>query len=138
MGFQIQTSEKKAIAINDLDIEACALWGHEVDKKAYAKPLSRDKFENSMDYHFQSNWFDAIGGMIAHPSKSPYYSGWKEIKHGFIKLHMASHYFKGDTLECQSPEYIAEAYKHVVKYVEPYLSLIDHWESKGYIPVKID
>lgn len=127
MGFQIKDKEGDAIAINILDKEVCEFWGIDVHKKHYAVPVKRG-----------SNWFDAIGHMIHSPlTVAPYYGGWKEVKKNLILMHLESSMLKDDGT-IQEGDWVKGMFEHTVNdHMKPFLTLIDHWEGKGYTPHQV-
>jgi len=128
MGFQIKDKDGKARTINDLDQDACTIWGVDINDEHYAEPYER-----------ANNWFDEIGYLIHSPTTTcPYFSGWKEIKKNLMVMHMEGSFLKDDG-KPQTSEYVAGMFQHLVDdYLKPYYELIDYWDALGYTPHKVD
>lgn len=122
MSFQIHNAQGKAISIADLDKEACELWGKEVHPKNYAYPQHRpEKFDSYADelkfLRLLENWFDKIGYKI-HSGTTTWSSLKEEILAPFTEF--------DQQMIMGMPE------------IGGFIKLIDHWESKGYVPVQLD
>lgn len=118
MGFQIVNKDNQAIAINELDNEACLFWQFECDAKWYASP--KDQW---------GNWFDMIGYKIHNPIDPNYTTGWDNVKHNMLLVSVGSFYkYVGNEEEMN------KNMAGVHAYLKPYFELIDHWQSKGYQP----
>ena len=61
MGFMIKDKDGNAITMNQLDEQAAAVYGCEVDPKRYAKPVYPD--EGGLSWAGLS-WIDVIGWQI--------------------------------------------------------------------------
>lgn len=123
MGFQIHNSNKEPIPISTLDAEAATFWGKELQSNKYAHPT--DKLPSS-------NWFDTIGWCINNP-QSNWTSGWDNVKCSLTNIQtadLALILFDTTQLELRLMS--------IRGYLKPYFDLIDHWEAKGYKPVKVD
>lgn len=160
--FQIHDADGKAIPINLLDAEAAAFWGKEVHKKDYANPSEpRKEGESELDYlrrSMTSNWFDVIGWCIG--SQKNYTSGWRNVVHNMIADSLGDAFVSGKGDEPIPMEYIHTCVElresgqqvkawHLTDKLEtsvygtmlfykPFIELINHWQSKGYKPVKIN
>lgn len=149
--FRILNKEGVAIDINDLDIEAAAFWGKEVEDKEYANPSKIEDFESEMKYHFNKlgNWFDIIGFKIAHLDELEgypnYKSGWSAVISGIMGE--LSHRVMNDNLELLpysvEEDNISLGDKMtinilgILEYSKPYIALIKHWSDKGYKPQQV-
>lgn len=125
MSFQIKDKDGNGIAINELDRQAAEFWGKEVLAKSYAWPG---------DSKWGNNWFDKIGYIIHSPSTDmPYYTGWKEVKKNLLLNHI-----EGCILD--KPELVSGLLKYNMNEggAKPFLDLIDHWDSLGYTPHRIE
>ena len=118
-GFQIKNADNQELFINDLDKEAAEFWDKPLGDVYYASP------------QFGMNWFDSIGWNIANP-KVEYTRGWANIKESLFIVQVM-----GLTKEKEEDKRI-ERLKSIFNYLQPYFDLIDHWESKGYIPIKVN
>jgi len=138
--FRILNSNNEIIPINDLDKEAAAFWNKEVKPRYYANPtpeftnpdnlqgIELTKAQIKHGFNESINWFDSIGWQIANPSVK-YTTGWDNIKCCLLSIHTES-------LALSTIEEQIIILKSANEYVQPYFDLIDHWVSKGYIPVK--
>lgn len=119
MSFQILNSEMQPIFMGELDREAAAFFGVEVDNKRYAEP-----------FRFAPNWFDIVGWAINQQPKDTNASGnrpkgrceWSDII-GYI---------------CGIAAIGESTYEEIIRKIgvyKPYIELCLHWEAKGYIPV---
>lgn len=120
MSFQILASDDTPIPVNDLDKEAAEFWNTPLDGKWYASP---NKGLTSV------NWFDSIGWNIHHPTVT-WTSGWNNVKCSMMAVQTAEYGML--PLEKQQEKLV-----YANAYLKPYFDLIDHWASKGYIPVRI-
>lgn len=156
--FKVLNAEGQAIAIDDLDKEACELWGVEYRDKDYATPFIKKPFTNpdnlegvaltraKLIYEMDApslNWFDMIGAKIA-------YSWYKAVTWSEIKTEIISgcayHFFNGsselvatcgDGDDKRLPDELNFKLACYVEFTRPFINLIDHWNKKGYIPVKL-
>lgn len=155
--FQIKNSNGIAIPINELDAEAAAFWGKEVQKKEYANPTPLPNYEGLDDqqknqayfvYTFRHapNWFDTIGYQIANPAVQ-WTEGWNNIKASLWSLHSTDMYTSLQDIEYLTrniPDEHGNLHSKAdidlmvkIDHLKPYFELIDHWESKGYQPIRI-
>ena len=118
MGFQILNADKTPIAINDLDKEAADFWKMPVHPRWYVAP-----------YESGNNWFDSIGYAIHNPDN--YTKGWDNVKCTLYNCHT------GDLAMLTFDQQV-ERLKRTNEFLMPYFYLIDHWESKGYTPLKVE
>ena len=109
MQFQI-LNNGRAITMGELDEEAAAFFGVEVDDKHYAEP----------DQNSYGNWFDFIGGSIAIQPKGEH--EWSTIIGRICGIAAI-----GET----STEKILDS----IKCFSPYIDLCLDWQAKGYVPV---
>lgn len=155
MSFQIHNSEGIAIPINKLDEEAAIFWGKEIEPKNYACPQKKEEGEGNWHYISRcANWFDVIGYCIHSPGYAC--SGWSNVVATMItepigmKFIDTSEGYKDrpipivefvsdpNTLgQMHLPNNIEEKIWGVLTFYKPYIELINHWQSKGYIPVQI-
>lgn len=123
MSFEIHSSSGKVIHPKDLDQEACDLWLIAIDSRHYAHP--------PLENHWTNSWYANIGWAIENPYDAE--KGWEDVKSVLWTIQARSLYkvlYKAKERE----EELAE----IGIFLEPYFDLIDHWQSKGYIPVKIE
>jgi len=132
--FQIHDKDGKAIVINDLDHEACDLWGTKIDNEprgSYASPYDKPgvydaymrgeyKYSGIVGevafYASRANWFDYIGWKIAQGNTT-----WKGLKDALLEVYR----------KYEIPDEEVKKDPRIWGFIE----LIDHWESKGYVPV---
>ncbi len=116
--FQIQDSNGNGIPLNTLDKEAAEFCKVDLHSKEYAKPN-----------HCSSNWFDMIGWYIANPCNMT--TGWINVKTTILAqaAEWACYSFLKSKVNMSISD-LSVAY-------QPYLDLIDHWETKGYSPKQI-
>lgn len=131
--FQIHDSNGKAIAINDLDAEACTLWGTQIDKKSYASPYDKPEIKNIYfqdvqgqrmlnEFTFWSqrqDWFNSMAWKIAQGNTT-----WKGLREAHLAIYV-QHEIAIEELQIDAR-------------VWGFIELIEMWESKGYIPVSMD
>jgi len=125
--FQVLDKEGNAVTLKSLDEDACALWNCPYDSKYYASPGE-----------FKENWYDSVGWNIANPLK--YYSGWEDVLAAMINIHMKSTVnsdIQSNKVVPLTALTLAKKYKEVLKYLAPYIALINLWKGKGYTPKQI-
>ena len=158
--FKILDKNGKALTMGELDKEAAEFWGKEVHPKHYANPFP-DKVADEgaslserMQVQFENarnnacNWFDVIGWNIANQGNYTY--GWQNVVHTMVTqtlgeclvrlnkdepIKLAE--FVGDT-EIHLESSWEEALYATLNYYKPFIDLINHWMSKGYMPVKVE
>jgi len=127
MGFSIVNKEQqKTLTMGELDAEAAAFWNTTVHPKYYAAPNGQRL----------ANWFDVIGYNIHSNETKGWGDGWKSVKMSMLLVsfnHSLYNYFDGKLERTKMHEELDGSFE----YYKPYFDLIDHWESKGYIPVKV-
>ena len=158
--FRILNANGEALTMGELDAEAAAFWGKEVNPKNYANPFPEQEVsENASDYEkirVQStnalnnalNWYDVIGLNIA--NQGNYTSGWQNVAYTLlvetlgqclIHLHKdepikLAKFVGDDTVHlderCETKLYFT------INLYQPFVDLINHWMAKGYIPVKVE
>lgn len=144
MGFQIKDKDGNAITINHLDEEAATLWGVELKQKIYASPYkdlvkpetfasdeekkkwSMKSLDNTRN-QITCNWFDNVG-FIIHKGKAT----WKEVKDDYLEPYLEALKKYEDR-----PDYDNFKKAFLGGHVQSMCDLIDHWESKGYVPVPV-
>lgn len=126
MSFQIHNPQGIAIDLKELDKEACEFWKVEHNEILYAHPPLKEYWTNS--------WFDSIGWAIHHPEgyTSKKESPWNDVKCTLWTIQARAMY-----KNLYSEEFLTELNTTKI-FLKPYFDLIDHWESKGYIPIKIN
>jgi hypothetical protein len=153
--FQIHDANGNAINIKDLDTEAAAFWGKEVEERAYAYPQIRKEGEGSFAYASRKgNWFDIIGRQISRLDEPGWYSEWKEVIRRLIDR-METDFIIDSESSDGSKSYRIEygtinAEENVtfsndiliglyarLSFAKPYIELVQHWEAKGYKPVAL-
>lgn len=154
--FQILNQDGVALTMSQLDEEAAAFWGKEVHPKNYANPFPEIiPKDDSLESHIEAevanarqnslNWYDIVGFTIA--NQGNYTTGWNNVINSLISenlgLAIISEQFElpefvqiGDELHL--PRRIEMRINAVLNYFRPYVNLIKHWESKGYIPISIE
>lgn len=154
--FQILNKDRVALTISQLDAEAAKFWGKEVHPKNYANPFpdvmpkddslkSHIEAEIENARHNSLNWYDIVGYTIA--NQGDYTIGWNNVINSLISENLGraiiSEQFElpefiqiGDELHL--PRRIEVRINAVLNYFKPFVNLIRHWESKGYIPVSIE
>lgn len=121
MSFQILNPQGEAISLEELDKEAAAFWNTDRNPGSYAHPDTPN--------HYTNSWYDAIGWAIYNPEK--YAEGWNDVKCTIWVIQARYLYNK-----LHDPIQITREIKDIHIFLKPYYELIDHWESKGYIPHK--
>lgn len=91
------------------------------------------------------NWYDIIGRNIA--NQGNYTTGWNNVINTMVAENLGQ-VILGDQFEL--PEFVQIGDEQhlplqvevrisiVLNYFKPFVNLIKHWESKGYIPVSIE
>lgn len=157
MGFQIKDKDGQAIPINKLDEEAAGFWGKNPQEKKYAYPQNDAPESADMKTRFDAlkrhaNWFDIIGHCIH--SQGHACSGWANVVATMIAEHIGMKFIdtskgyaerpvkviffeeKNEKELCLPVETEVSIY-WTLDFYKPYIELINHWQSKGYSPVKI-
>ena len=121
--FEIHDPSGNAIDLRILDKEACEFWNVESHPRLWAHPDQKTFYTNS--------WFDSIGWAIANPSG--HFKKWMAVKCTLWQIQSAN------LLKVlhDTPAMLAEI-EVIDKFLKPYFELADYWESKGYIPIKIN
>lgn len=163
MSFQILNENNEAIDIAELDKQACEFWGKEIHPKSYATPTSpRKDGESELDFAFRTlgNWFDVIGWSIHNQGHKC--AGWSNIVATMMVSSLGMKFIDTSKGYNDRPVKVAEFEKQtiydldgnekityhlsdelemdifgVLQYYKPYIALINHWKSKGYIPKQI-
>ena len=151
--FQILNANGQALTMKELDKEAAEFWGKEVDPKNYANPFPEvggNSFAaiRTNALNNAQNWFDIIGRAIA--NQENYTTGWQNVAHTLVVRHLGECLVN---LRRDSPiklaEFVGDGNIHLeesceiklfatLDYFKPFINLINHWMSKGYIPVKVE
>ena len=149
--FQILDKEGNAIPINKLDEIAAKFWNQEPDSKKYAVPLPQSAFKDELDFCIQGNWFDVIGWNIAYQGLNC--RGWANVVASIID-HMNMNFINTEEGYINKPVELAQFEKSgenslslpkeieisiyaTLKWAKPYVDLINHFYSLGYIPKQI-
>lgn len=132
MNFQILDANKNPISLIQLNQEAAEIWNLEPHSKYYVKPSNN-----------HLNWFEIIG--LAITTKTNYYSGWKDVVNNLWENQSEGTNIQGGfNKETNTLDDISivpmplERFNEIVKYLKPFIDLINHWNKKGYQPKKID
>ena len=153
--FQILDKEGKALSMRQLDNEAAAFWGKEVDPKWYATPpvdTTGMSEVQKIRADMAGNWFDKIGWHIA--TVREYSGGWKDVIRTMIGESLISSFISDEKESSEKPIQVyymtgdpeVKLELHIesemgvyaaLNYFKPYIELINHWHSKGYTPKQI-
>lgn len=135
--FEIHDKDGNAIILNELDRQACDLWGTQIDnsrKGQWASPYDavKDKYlsgeytygERKMKgevafWASRQNWFDRIGWQIASGKTT-----WEELREDILSIYLE---------HCIPIEEIQQDIR-----IWGFVQLIELWKSKGYVPVSLD
>ena len=139
--FQILDKENNPISINKLDEDAAKFWGIQPQRKEYAAPPKDfPKGTSELEKYFYSNpnWYDTIGWQIA--NQGDYTLGWNNVAttmfdcnlEGFVINHKNK-----EQVEILNNETLYAKLQATIKFYEPYIALINHWQSLGYTPKQI-
>lgn len=135
--FQILDKENNPISINQLDKEAAEFWDVEIQSKSYACPPN-DFPEGTSEFYSNPNWYDTIGWQIAYQGN--YTSGWNNVATAMFNCNlegfMINHKNK-EQVEILNNETLYAKLQATIKFYEPYIALINHWQSLGYTPKQI-
>lgn len=121
MGFQIKDAQGNPVILKELDCQAAEFWTVPMHEKWYAAPRKQG---------VSTNWFDSIGWNI-HYNQAIYrvrtddVITWEMVKESMMLTHI-------DLLH----EDVCKKIGFARLYLIPYFSLVDHWASMGYIPIK--
>lgn len=149
--FQILDKEGQPVSINKIDEIAAKFWKQEPHPKSYAVPKPPSEFKDEVSFFFQSNWFDAIGWNIAHQGNSC--TGWANVVASMIS-HMNMNFidtsdgYKDRPVKLAQfepvgnnklslPEETEIRIYATLKWAEPYVALINHFQSLGFTPKQI-
>lgn len=166
-GFQILNENGQALTLNELDAQAAAFWGKEIDPKEYANPTPEFVNNNNLEgeelmrakmkhaFNQMNNWKDAIGWYIAEYKGIPHPESmtWFDVIHAMIGNGLLNKFYNHETLE-KTP--LQESLNHIINnddvkienesflglyvtliYYDKYISLIKHWQDKGYSPKRV-
>ena len=146
--FKILNAEGKALTMEELDKDAAAFWGKEVDPEHYANPFPKEKGAYANALNNAKNWYDIIGWNIA--NQGNYTTGWQNVAHTMVtetlgeclvSLHKDKPIkfaeFVGDN-EIHLEESCETSLFYTLNFYRPFIDLINHWMAKGYTPVKIE
>ena len=146
--FKILNAEGKALTMEELDKDAAAFWGKEVDPEHYANPFPKEKGAYANALNNAKNWYDIIGWNIANiPSKNV---SWYAVAHEMTAEYIRScimPFYDGEPIEIA--EFVGDNETHLeescetslfytLNFYRPFIDLINHWMAKGYTPVKIE
>lgn len=129
MSFEIHNPQGKAIGMYELDKEACEFWKVKSNPVHYAHP--------PLDKHYTNDWFSSIGWAIHHPEGyvSKDESPWNDVKCTLWTIQARGLY---KSLYHEDPLVMKAEIEAIEVFLKPYFDLINHWQSKGYIPIKIN
>lgn len=111
MAFQILDKNNNALTMGELDKEAAAFWGVELDSKHNVSPKGRE---------WPADWYNFIGLTISQMLNSKYQ--WFEVIGAL----------------CGTAAIGENTFDRIlssIEYYKPYIELCLHWQSKGYTPV---
>lgn len=122
MSFEIHNPKGIVIPTEELNKEAAEFWGVKYDPDRETHP--------DLPHHWTNSWIGCIGYGI---SLGAELKNWDDVK------------FTLWILQCRPlcsalydrPEFEREL-KLVREFLKPYYELIDHWKSKGYIPIQLN
>lgn len=134
MSFETRDQDGKKIKIEELNEEVSDFWGMPIVQYTELKETYMTVFPRNRPENDSSNWVNTIGECISHPcltrEQKIMQQDWKLVKHSMFNV--------------LAQEWNSYQYEHVVvdivesiTYLKPFFELIDLWESKGYIPVRI-
>lgn len=124
------------------------------DKNLEGAELSEAKFRHEMRQ--ASNWYDTIGWNIANQGNQC--SGWSNVVATMMAMQLGmkfidlDHDYKtgpivikepvlielpDDKCEVNFPDKLAIQLWATVNYFKPYIELMNHWQSKGYMPKQV-
>lgn len=161
MAMQIRNKEGQGILMSELDKEAAAFWGKEVEEKSYAHPgqpftnpdnlegIERTKAEFRHKMHTPNHWKDAIGWYISESKAIEYPDTmkWKDVMTAMLGNSLLNCFLKFPREEKESveicdpfdiPTRCQEELIATLSYYKPYFDLIAHWEEKGYTPHRVE
>lgn len=160
MAFRILNKEGRALTMGQLDKEAAEFWGKKVDDNHYANPYpeiivdENASFEERINAemenarHSSINWYEVIGWNIS--EQGNYTSGWHNVVYTMMADSLGRCLLKnkkdgstglaefvGDGNKIHLEDNVEEKIYATLKYFKPFVDLINHWHSKGYIPEKV-
>lgn len=112
MGFQIRNKANEPVTINDLDKEAAAFWGVELDERHYAAPTGC------------TSWFESIG-LYIHMQRPEL----GEVGEVHVEWCNVVGLMMGYTLLGQNSDDLKAS---IDRYWANYIGLIRHWSNLGY------
>ena len=147
--LQILNANGQPLTIAELDKEAAAFWGKEVDPAHYANPFPKEKGAYTNALNNARNWYDIIGWNIANiPSKNV---NWYTVVHAMTAdsiracvmplyeeepIEIAKFVEEGHNLHLE--ETCEQKLYTTLEFFRPFIDLINHWMVKGYTPVKVE
>lgn len=111
MAFQILDKNNNALTMGELDKEAAAFWGVELNYKHYVAPKGKNWF---------NNWYNYIGNTISQMVNGKCL--WNNVIGAFCGI-------------AAIDENTFDGVINSIEYYKPYIELCLYWQSKGYIPV---
>lgn len=134
MPFEIRYPNGDKVPFETLNAEAANLWsiGIARDKVQYVSPLSNVV---GPVYDECNSWEEMIGNAIMHPQvidAHPMFPSWPHVRETLFNSQL-------DGAEVWEKGWfqIDEIIKSSITWLQPYNELIDLWESKGYVPIRI-
>lgn len=129
--FQVLDEKGNPVTLESLDKDACDLWDCPYHSKYYASP----------DLAYE-NWFDCIGWAIANPKNNTEVKDWLDVISKLLNIFDAENLIVINTEENilvlrPTSEEEPRRVNGVIKYLSPYIDLINVWKYKGYIPKQI-
>jgi|ERR1044072_2317234 hypothetical protein len=134
MHFELRFPNGDKIPFETLNAEAANLWGVGIarDSVEYVFPPNPD---STTEYDEEVSWVELIGSAIMHPQLvgvTPMQQNWIGVKETMVNSHLDS----ADVWDKNADEMV-RIITSAINWLKPYLALIDHWQSKGYNPIKV-
>lgn len=133
MDFEIRFPNGHKVPMNTLNAEAANLWG--VNLKSIDEEYVSPNPLGEVEYGNLAAWPDVIGLAITTPELVgviPMQQNWKGVRETLFNSQMKS----GNVWALSTEELVQDIQKTAL-YLKPFYELIDLWESKGYIPIRI-
>lgn len=132
MSFQITDSNNCPIPYDVLDKEAAEFWNVPLNSQFYASPFIHKSFGT------KTSWYDIIGSCISKPlkEKNPCairedWGPWNVVK---SNVYLTVCLTLEDLILYDNEDVEKTIVETITEFTAPYLRLILHWKSMGYLP----
>lgn len=131
MPFEIRTHEGEAISVDHLNKDAYATWGIPIQY------MDNDELIACPPNEAEENWVKVIGFAIENPMLFRKYvmqQDWNDVKQTLFSMQTGD---LSNEINLSHKLVVLSAINNALDFLQPYYNLIDLWDSKGYIPIRI-